>query len=176
MYQTREGFRRLLLRYSIEMGSREKNSRLLSWHFTYVVKKFTIQDRDTCRWGGVSSEEKLFYFLFFSFLQLQKVTRKKQQLDQKLLPFQQREGKLEKKREREKPRERNREKKRERDRQWDHSPVWDTIKKYPAICLPFRSLFFFFLFSSLLSFSLNVNIHPRIHPRKNHKIPRKTRA
>lgn len=87
-----------------------------------------------------------------------------------------RQGKLEKKREREKLRERNREKKRERDRQWDHSPVWDTIKKYPAICLPFRSLFFFFPFSSLLSLSLNVNIHPRIHPRKNHKIPRKTRA
>lgn len=57
-------FRRLLLQYSIEMGSREKNSRLLSRHFTYVLKKFTIQDRDTCRWGGVSYEEKLFYFFF----------------------------------------------------------------------------------------------------------------
>lgn len=104
----------------------------------------------------MSSEEKLFYFLFFFFSQLQKVTRKKQQLDQKLfvVSAKGRQGKLEEKRERERNREKEIEREGKRDRQRDHSPVWDTIKKkYPAICLPFPSLFFLSLFLSSLSFS-----------------------
>lgn len=160
------------------MGTREKNSPLLAWHFTYVVKKFiTIQDSGymTVGWSVFWGKIVLLFLLLF-FSQLQKVTRKKQQLDQKLLSYQQRggQGKLEKKRER----ERNRERRKQRERESEiNSPVWDTIKKStPTLFVSLSLLSLSLPFSSLHSLSLNINIHPRIHPRKNHKIPRKTRA
>lgn len=135
--------------------------------FTYVVKKFTIQDRDTCRWGGVSSEEKLFYFLFFFFATPKSHPQKTAARSKTfVVSVKGRQGKLEKKRERERNREKEIEKKRKRETD-SETTIWGTIKKYPAICLLFPSLFFSFpfpLFSFFLSMSTSTRafIHAKI--------------
>lgn len=116
-------------------------------------------------WGKIVL---LSFFFFFS--QLQKVTRKKQQLDQKLfvVSAKGRQGKLEEKRERERNREKEIEREGKRDRQRDHSPVWDTIKKkVPRYLspLPFSLFPFPFpLFSLFLSMSTSTRafIHAKI--------------
>lgn len=99
-----------------------------------------------------------FFFFFSLFSQLQKVTRKKQQLDQKLfvVSAKGRQGKLEKKRERGRNQKKETERKgeRDRDRQWDHSPVWGTHKKSTPLFVSSSLLSFFFpFFLSPLSFS-----------------------
>lgn len=127
---------------------------------TYIVKKLTVQDRDICRWGGMSSEEKLFFFFFHSFLfATPKSHPQKSAARPKtfVVSAKGRQGKLE--REKRRPKARGR---RRRTIERDHSsPLgMGTVKKYLATCLSFVPL----SFSPSLSMSTSTRafIHAKI--------------
>lgn len=91
MYQTREreGFV-VLLRYLSEMDGREKNSRFLS-RMLRVYSQKIHGNKIGIHVGGLEYllRKNCFSCVSSFYSHLQKVTRKKQQLDQKLLSFQQ---------------------------------------------------------------------------------------